>query len=117
MGWQSRIKQAKTDSDRNIFYDPDARPEVSNLLPLLSLIEGGDPTQIGTEIGDGGSGKLKARLTEGLNEHLRPLRQRRTELESNMNYVVEVLKGGVENARLVAQETLSEVRKVMNMER
>ncbi|PID42604.1 MAG: tryptophan--tRNA ligase [Gammaproteobacteria bacterium] len=110
------IKRAKTDSDRNIFYDPDARPEVSNLLLLLSLIEGGDPAEIGREIGDGGSGKLKARLTEGLNEYLHPLRQRRIELESNMDYVVDVLKNGVESARAVAQQTLSEVRKVMNME-
>lgn len=110
------IKRAKTDSERNIYFDLEARPEVSNLLLLLSLMEGTSPEKIGQEIGDGGSGKLKARLTEVLNEHLRPLRDRRKEIESNMDHVTDVLKAGVESARSVAQETLAEVRKVMNME-
>lgn len=110
------IKRAKTDSERNIYFDLEARPEVSNLLLLLSLMEGTSPEKIGQEIGDGGSGKLKARLTEVLNEHLRPLRARRKEIESNMDHVTDVLKAGVESARSVAQETLAEVRKVMNME-
>jgi len=110
------IKRAKTDSDRNIYYDPDNRPEVSNLLLLLSLIEGESPERIGEEIGDGGSGRLKGRLTEGLNEYLRPIRQRRSELESNMDYVTQTLRNGVETARETAKATLSEVRKVMNME-
>jgi len=110
------IKRAKTDSDRNITYDPDNRPEVANLLMLLSLIEGAAPESIAEEIGDGGGGQLKGRLTEGLNEYLRPLRQRRTELEANMDYVTSVLRNGVESARETAQQTLAEVRKVMNME-
>ncbi|PIE43705.1 MAG: tryptophan--tRNA ligase [Gammaproteobacteria bacterium] len=109
------IKRAKTDSNRTIFYDPESRPEVANLLLLLALVEGGDPTAIGSEIDNAGSGQLKARLTESLNEYLRPLRQRRTELESDMDYVVNVLKNGVESARSIAQQTLSEVREVMNM--
>ncbi|HAW71114.1 MAG TPA: tryptophan--tRNA ligase, partial [Firmicutes bacterium] len=31
------IKKAKTDSERTITYDPDNRPEVANLLLLISL--------------------------------------------------------------------------------
>ncbi|OUR71768.1 tryptophan--tRNA ligase [Methylophaga sp. 41_12_T18] len=110
------IKRAKTDSERNIFFDEASRPEVANLLLLLSFIEETSPEKIGEEIGDGGSGKLKSRLTEGLNEYLRPIRERRTDLESNMDHVTDVLKSGVDSARSVAQDTLDEVRKVMNME-
>lgn len=34
------LRQAKTDADRTITYDPDIRPEVSNLVLLTALCEG-----------------------------------------------------------------------------
>ncbi len=110
------IKKAKTDSERNITYDPENRPEVSNLLLLISLCTGDAPEAIAGKIGDGGSGMLKSMLTESLNEYLRPHRERRRELEANLDHVRDVLKQGVAKAREVAETTLTEVRKSMNME-
>ena len=54
-----KIKGAKTDSDRVITYDPQNRPEVANLLKLISLCEGVEPEVVAAEIGDGGGGGLK----------------------------------------------------------
>ena len=112
----SLIKKAKTDSQRIITYDPDKRPEVSNLLMIISLTTGESPELIAERIGDGGSGQLKKILIESLNEYLRPVRARRKELESDMEYVRNTLRNGINQARKVAEDTLSEVRKVMNME-
>ncbi|MGI6148523.1 MAG: tryptophan--tRNA ligase [Firmicutes bacterium] len=109
------IKKAKTDSDRHITYDPDNRPEVSNLLMLAALSTGRRPEEIAEEIGDGGGGRLKQVVTESLNEYLRPLRQRRKELEKNLDYVRDVLRQGTAAAREEAIQTLNEVREVMNM--
>jgi len=109
------IKKAKTDTDRVISYDSEKRPEVSNLLLLISLCTGKAPETIAEEIGDGGAGKLKKVLTESLNEYLRPLRMRRSELESNMDYIKQILTNGVLEARRLATQTLEEVREVMNM--
>ncbi len=111
----SLIKKAKTDADRLITYDPEKRPEVSNLLLLISLCTGQAPEKIAAEIGDGGAGMLKKRLTETLNEYLRPLRKRRSELENNMDHIRQVLKDGVAEARRIASATLEEVIEVMNM--
>lgn len=110
------IKRAKTDADRLITYDPAQRPEVANLLLLISLCTGRAPETIAAEIGDGGSSKMKALLTETLNEYLRPLRARRRELEKDPGYVKTVLEKGISQARAIAQDTLTEVRRVMNME-
>ncbi len=110
------VKKAKTDSERVITYDPEGRPEVANLLLLASLCCGRTPEQLADEIGEGGSGKLKSVLTESLNEYLRPLRQRRRELEKDPALVGQVLRRGIERARDVAQQTLAEVRRVMNMD-
>ncbi len=110
------IKKAKTDSDRNITYDPEKRPEVANLLTLISLCTDEEPEAIAASIGEGGGGMLKKKLTEALNEKLRPLRAERARLEKSPDYIRQVLLNGVEKARAMAIETLKEVRKVMNME-
>lgn len=110
------IKKAKTDQDRHITYDPVNRPEVANLLRIISLCTDETPEAIAERIGDGGGGMLKNTLTEALNEHLKPLRERRAELEQQPELIRKVLNEGVEKAREEASKTLLEVRHVMNME-
>lgn len=110
------IKKAKTDSQRTITYDPSERPEVSNLLMLASLCNGRDPRQLAEEIGDGGAGKLKALVTEAINDYFAPIRQRREELAANEDYLLQVLHAGNDKANQVASETLDNVRKSMKMD-
>ncbi|WP_434047786.1 MULTISPECIES: tryptophan--tRNA ligase [Sorangium] len=109
------IKKAKTDSERVITWDPQNRPEVANLLTLVSLSTGRDQREIADAIGDGGAGKLKALLAESLNDYLAPHRARRAELEANPDYIRSVLRKGIDEARKFASATLDEVRDVMNM--
>lgn len=110
------IKKAKTDSQRTITYDPSERPEVSNLLMLASLCNGRDPRELAEEIGDGGAGKLKALVTEAINDYFAPIRQRREELAANEDYLLQVLHAGNDKANQVASETLDNVRKAMKMD-
>ena len=109
------IKKAKTDPERHITYDPENRPEVANLLMLISLCTGEEPQTIAEHIGDGGGGMLKRLLTEALNEELRPLRERRKQLEAQPDYIRQVLMDGATRARAIAAQTLDEVRTAMNM--
>jgi tryptophanyl-tRNA synthetase len=111
------IKTATTDSERHITYEPERRPQVANLLDIASYASGVSPEDIANSIGDGGAGKLKAYLTESLNEFLRPLRTRRRELEQDIPYVRAALDKGIAKAREVGEKTLSEVRASMNMYR
>lgn len=111
-----KVKGAKTDSDRLITWDPDNRPEVANLLLLISLCEGVAPEQVAEEIGDGGGGALKARLVDALNTELAPLRARRAELASDPAYLAGVLARGNERANELAEQTLAEVRSAMGMD-
>ena len=111
------LKTATTDSERLITYEPARRPQVANLLDIASYASGVAPEKIAETIGDGGSGKLKAYLTEHLNECLRPLRTKRRELEKDIPYVRKSLDKGIDRARAVGEKTLLEVREVMNMYR
>lgn len=114
------IKKAKTDSDRLITYDPDKRPEVSNLLRLISLSlpksEYKSPEEIALQIGDGGGGQLKKLATDSINNYLAPIRKRRKEIINDPGIIKEVLKKGISKAREVAEQTLIEVRRAMDME-
>ena len=109
------IKKAKTDADRNITYDPVNRPEVANLLMLISLCTGEAPEAVASRIGEGGGGMLKNMLTEALNEKLRPLRAERARLEADPGYIRKVLTDGAQKAREIGIKTLNKVREVMNM--
>jgi tryptophanyl-tRNA synthetase len=110
-----KIKGAKTDSDRQITYDPERRPEVANLLKLAAMCEDGDPATIAEEIGDGGGGALKKRVTEAVNTYFAPLRARRAELAADPAVIDDVLVGGNRRANEIADATLDEVREKMGM--
>ena len=110
-----KIKKAVTDSDRHITYDPENRPEVSNLLTIAAMASGRSQVEIAEEIGDGGGGALKGYVTEAVNELLAPLRERRAELEKDPAIVHNVLTEGIERANDQANDTLREVREAMHM--
>lgn len=110
------IKRAKTDSDRRITYDEVNRPEVANLLRLLSLCSDKTPSQWADDIGDGGSGTLKHELTEHLNAFLAPIRERRLHYAQQTALLKEVIGEGNKRARSVAKETLREVTEAMKID-
>ena len=109
------LKKAVTDSDPVITYDPVNRPTVANLLLLAALSAGTTPVAVADEIGGGGSAKLKAYVTEAVNEHFRPIRARRAELATDPTIVREILDRGNELARQAARKTLSEVHALMHL--
>ena len=111
----AKLKKAVTDADRVITYDPEGRPEVSNLLLLASLCTGEAPQAIAERIGDGGGGTLKRVVTEAVNDYFAPIRARRAELAANEDYLLQVLREGIERANEVAQAKLTEVRAAMQM--
>ncbi|KMY23459.1 tryptophanyl-tRNA synthetase [Actinobaculum suis] len=110
-----RLKKAVTDSERHITYDPDNRPEVSNLVLLAALAQDREPEAVAAEIGDAGSGALKKQVTEAINEMLAPIRARRAELAADPGYIEGIVKRGNKIANARAEETLREVRAAMNM--
>ena len=108
------ISGAKTDSQREIFFDPETRPEVSNLLHIAALCQDRSPLDIAQEIGSKGSAQLKRVVTESVNEYFRPIRVRRKVFEKNPVEVWNVLRSGSESARIVASNTLRDVMGFMD---
>ena len=109
------IKKAKSDSDRNITFDKENRPEVSALLTTAALCSGRTEVDIAAEIGDGGVGLLKRIVTESVNEFLEPHRERRAQFEKDLDYVKDVIHEGNRRMSDIADATLDEVREAMRM--
>jgi tryptophanyl-tRNA synthetase len=109
------IKKSKTDSERNITFDPEGRPGVSALLTTAGICSGRDPREIADEIGMGGAGQLKRYTAEAVNEYFAPIRERREKLAGDLDYVRDVLRDGNRRANEIAHETLNEVREAMGM--
>ncbi|HKO50245.1 MAG TPA: tryptophan--tRNA ligase [Polyangiaceae bacterium] len=111
------VKQAKTDAERRMTYDPEARPGVANLLLLVSLCGAESPSQVAERIGDGGAFTLKREVVEALNETLRPIRRRREQLAGDAQAIVaNVLSRGATAANAVAEQTLRATLRAMEMD-
>jgi len=65
--------------------------------------------------GERGCGQSKKEVAEIINANLAPVRARRAELEADPGYVDSVLKNGAERARAAASETMTIVRKALNL--
>jgi tryptophanyl-tRNA synthetase len=108
------IARATTDSERRISFDPDRRPEVSNLVLIAALCRDESPAALADSIGDRGAAALKAVLAEAVNERFAAIRARRAELAADPGYLGVVLAAGNERARLLADSTLNSVRQLMH---
>jgi tryptophanyl-tRNA synthetase len=109
------IRRTITDSERTITFEPERRPEIASLLLTGALFAGTTPTELAAEIGSGGAALLKRTVTEAVNEHLRPLRDRRAELSTETHLVRHVLRTGTERASIVAGQTLATVNDALGM--
>jgi tryptophanyl-tRNA synthetase len=109
------IRRAVTDSERLITYEPARRPEVASLLLTGALCAGTSPESLAAQVGDGGAFSLKQVVTEAVNEHLRPLRERRAELADDAGLVRSVLSRGADRANEEANRTLADVHAVLGM--
>lgn len=109
------LKKAVTDSDPHIAYDPVNRPTVANLLLLAALAAGTTPVAVADEIGGGGSARLKAYVTEAVNEHFKPIRARRAEMAADPSVIGDILDRGNELAREAGRKTMAEVHALMHI--
>jgi tryptophanyl-tRNA synthetase len=95
-------------------------PDKCNVFALLKLVASADElAEWGNRYRSGGMGysEAKKRLAELIIDYFKPFRQKRTELENNLDYVKEVLAGGAERAKAVAAKTLEQARQAVGLRR
>ena len=104
-----KIRSAVTDSEREIRYDTDAKPGVSNLLTIQSAVTGVDIDKLVDGYAGRGYGDLKKDTAEAVVEFVSPIKARVDELTADLAELEAVLAGGAERANEVAAKTVQRV--------
>ena len=104
-----KIKSAVTDSGREIVYDPEGKPGVSNLLTLISAFTGVDiPTLVAGYEGRG-YGDLKSDAAEAVTGFTTGFREQVGELMADPAELTRLMAKGADKARSAAAPTLAAV--------
>jgi len=93
-------------------------PDKCNVFALLKLVASTDESadwENRYRSGGMGYSEAKKHLVELMMDYFKPFREKRTELENNIDYVREVLANGASRAKAVAAKTLVEVRKAVGL--
>lgn len=104
-----KIMRAVTDDDGEIRYDPKAKPGVSNLLAIYSVLSGDPIDAVADSFAGKGYGDLKKGLAEVVTETFTPIRERTNELLSDPAELDRLLDAAALRANEVAERTLNTV--------
>ncbi|UQU65565.1 tryptophan--tRNA ligase [Couchioplanes caeruleus] len=103
-----KIKSAVTDTGREILYDEENKPGISNLLTIYAALTGRTIDELLEQYDGRGYGDLKKDLAEIVVEFVKPIQERtRTYLE-DPGYLDKVLAIGADKARAVSAVTLAQ---------
>ncbi len=114
---RARVMMMKTDPARIRRQDP-GNPDVCNVYWMHKIFS--TPEQIhmvDVECRRAGIGCVdcKKLLAENINKAMEPVREKRAELEKDKNLVWDILKDGDSRARAIAQATMEEVRRAIDL--
>jgi tryptophanyl-tRNA synthetase len=101
-----KIRSAVTDTEREIRYDVEGKPGISNLLVIYSALTGRSVADIEAGYEGKGYGDLKKDLAEVLTDFLTPVQAAVAAYLDDPAELDKILAGGAERARAVAAQTL-----------
>jgi tryptophanyl-tRNA synthetase len=105
-----KIKRAKTDPMRGLWFDDPERPECNNLLGLYMLLSNQTKEAVAAECKDMGWGQFKPLLAETTVAALEPIQSKFNELMADRAYLEKLLITGNEKAAAIAEQTLKKVK-------
>lgn len=109
---RKKIARAKTDTGRDIVFDVQNKPEISNLMSIYSQCSGQSLEQIQSAYEGQGYGAFKKDLAEVVVNALAPLQAKYSEIRSS-GAIGKILRDGAERASAVAEQTLSKAKEAM----
>jgi tryptophanyl-tRNA synthetase len=106
---RKKIMSAVTDSDRDILYDPEGKPGISNLLTLLGAFDGRGVHDVASSYEGRGYGDLKKDVAEVVVDFCTAFRAQVDELMSDPAELSRLVRLGADRARAAATPTLAAV--------
>ncbi|HHW01592.1 MAG TPA: tryptophan--tRNA ligase [Thermoanaerobacterales bacterium] len=110
---KKKIMRAVTDSENCVYYDPDKKPGLSNLITLMSVQTNRSVEDIAAEYDGKGYGQLKKDLVEVTVNTLKGIQDKYNSISEDE--IRKVLSEGADKARVIAEKTLQKVQQKMGL--
>jgi tryptophanyl-tRNA synthetase len=113
---ERRVRMMVTDPQRQYRSDP-GRPQVCNVFTLHGYFSPDQVAQIEVDCRSAAIGCVDCKkiLAGNLAAYFEPFREKRATFAQDADYVWDVLADGARRARAVAEETMTEVRRVVGL--
>jgi len=112
---KKKIGSAVTDTGKEIRYDPQNKPGISNLLSIHALFSGKETEQLEKEYAGKGYKEFKEDTSLVLINALEPFRTKKEELMRDKGGIEKILQEGSKEATERAQEKMKMVRERMGI--
>ncbi len=104
-----KIRKAKSDSQLGLSYDPENRPEASNLLAIYAALAETPRSTVEAEFAETSFAEFKGRLAELAVAKLEPITAEIRRLMADRGEIEGILRKGAEKAEAIAAETIAKV--------
>ncbi|CEL01560.1 Putative Mitochondrial tryptophanyl-tRNA synthetase [Aspergillus calidoustus] len=110
-----KVKVALTDSEAGISYDPVRRPGVSNLIEIISHLDGKSCHEVAQSYESASLRALKSEVADRISDVLAPIREKYHSLMADSAQLDAIAEQGAHNARANAEITMNMVRTAMGL--
>ncbi|OGZ32644.1 MAG: tryptophan--tRNA ligase [Candidatus Niyogibacteria bacterium RIFCSPLOWO2_12_FULL_41_13] len=110
-----KIQSAVTDSYKNIVYDFEKRPAISNLILIYSEFSGIPIPDAVEKFKSANYADFKKDLAEVVIKALKPIQEKREKIAADEDKVLKILSKGAKKAEVVARQTMDQVKEKVGL--
>ena len=112
---RSKIQKAKSDMLDGVTYDPEKRPEASNLLTIMAAIQSKPRKDIELQYVNSNFSSFKRDLADALIGHISPIRNEMAKLLNDRAYLDALLKESAGKAEAIAKKNLDKIQELIGL--
>lgn len=110
-----KFKKATTDSTEGISYDPEARPEASNLVRIMAALTGHSIQRVVDDYASASFADFKKELADAAVAHLASISINMQRLLDDPDEIDKALAEGAEKARTIAEPIVAKTRHMVGL--
>src|SRR3989344_3681479 len=112
---REKIKRAVTDSGKDIKYDPNNKPAISNLITIYGGILEVTTQEVEQKFSGASYVEFKKDVAETIIKELAPFQKKKQELQKKTSAVKKVFVTGSQKAEKIASQKLNEVKQKIGL--
>lgn len=112
---RKKIRKAKTDDIEGISYDPEQRPEISNLIDIYSCFVGVNVNEVTNSFKSSKNSEFKEKLADIIIKNICPIHKEAIKILEEKKYLEQIIKNGTIRAKAIAEQNISKVKQIIGI--